>query len=47
MLESWCRAGTVEARLAKRARTILPAADGMTNWGIGEIVDLHYNQVGM
>jgi transposase len=35
----------VEARLAKRARIVLLAADGMSNRAIGEMVDLHYNQV--
>jgi transposase len=44
-LESWCRAGTVEARFAKRARIVLLAADGVSNREIGEVVDLHYNQV--
>ncbi len=39
------RAGTVEARVAKRARMVLLAADGMSNRAIGETVDLHYNQV--
>ena len=47
ILESWTRAGTVEARVAKRARIVLLAADGRTNREIGEMVDLHYNQVGM
>jgi transposase len=45
VLESWCRAGTVEARFAKRARIVLLAADGRSNRDIGEIVDMHYNQV--
>jgi transposase len=45
VLESWCRAGTVEARFAKRARIVLLAADGVSNREIGEVVDLHYNQV--
>jgi transposase len=44
-LESWCRAGTVEARFAKRARIVLLAGDGVSNREIGEIVDMHYNQV--
>jgi len=39
------RAGTVEARTAKRARIVLMAADGMSNRDIGEAVGLHYNQV--
>jgi transposase len=47
ILESWTRAGTVEARMAKRARIVLLAADGMSNREIGEVVDLHYNQVGL
>jgi transposase len=47
VLESWTRAATVEARVAKRARIVLLAADGMSNRDIGELVDLHYNQVGM
>lgn len=46
-LEAWTRAGTVEARTAKRARIVLLAADGMTNRDIAALVDLHYNQVGM
>jgi transposase len=46
VLESWTRAATVEARVAKRARIVLLAADGMSNRDIGELVDLHYNQVG-
>lgn len=41
------RAGTVEARMAKRARIILLAADGRSNRDIAALVDLHYNQVGM
>jgi transposase len=47
ILESWCRAGTVEARTAKRARIVLMAADGCSNREIGVVVDLHYNQVGL
>ncbi len=47
VLESWTRAGTVEARMARRARILLLAADGMTNRDIAALVDLHYNQVGM
>src|SRR6185437_16941975 len=47
ILESWTRAGTVEARIAKRARIVLMAAHGHTNREIGEVVDLHYNQVGL
>jgi transposase len=33
--------------MAKRARIILLAADGWSNRDIGEVVDLHYNQVGI
>jgi transposase len=47
ILESWCRAGTVEARVAKRARIVLLAAEGRSNRDIGVLVDLHYNQVGV
>ena len=47
ILGSWMRAGTVEARVAKRARIVLMAAEGYTNRQIGEVVGLHYNQVGM
>ena len=47
ILESWTRAGTVEARVAKRARIVLLAAQGRSNRDIGVLVDLHYNQVGM
>jgi transposase len=47
VLESWTRAATVEARVAKRARIVLLAADGTSNRDIAERVDLHYNQVGM
>src|ERR1700730_11341623 len=45
VLESWCRAATIEARTAKRARIVLMAAEGRSNREIGEIVDMHYNQV--
>jgi len=45
VLESWTRAGTIEARLAKRAKIVLAAADGMSNRDIGEMVEMHYNQV--
>jgi transposase len=41
------RAGTVEARMAKRARIVLLAADGVSNRDIAALVDLHYNQVGL
>jgi transposase len=47
VLETWTRAGTVEARVAKRARIILLAADGVSNRDIASLVDLHYNQVGL
>src|SRR5215210_7068009 len=47
VLESWMRSGTVEARMAKRARIVLLAADGVSNREIGVLVDLHYNQVGL
>ncbi len=47
VLESWTRAGTIEARVAKRARIILMAAEGCSNRDIGLVVDLHYNQVGI
>jgi transposase len=47
ILESWTRSGTVEARIAKRARIVLMAAEGVSNRDIGEAVDLHYNQVGL
>jgi transposase len=47
VLESWTRSGTVEARMAKRARIVLLAADGFSNRKIGELVDLHFNQVGV
>src|ERR1700688_4604316 len=45
VLESWTRAATVEARIAKRSRVVLLAADGMSNREIGQTVDMHYNQV--
>jgi transposase len=47
ILEAWSRAGTVEARVAKRARIVLLASEGCSNRDIGEVVDLHYNQVGV
>jgi transposase len=47
ILEAWTRAGTVEARTAKRARIVLLAADGRPNREIAEVVDMHYNQVGI
>jgi hypothetical protein len=45
VLESWTRAGTIEARVARRARIVLLAADGWSNRDIGATVDMHYNQV--
>jgi transposase len=45
VLESWTRAGTIEARVARRARIVLLAADGLSNRDIGAMVDMHYNQV--
>jgi transposase len=47
ILECWTRAGTLEARMAKRARIMLMAAEGRSNREIGILVDLHYNQVGI
>ncbi len=47
VLESWVRSGTVEARVSKRARIVLLAAEGVSNREIGTLVDLHYNQVGL
>ena len=47
ILESWTRAGTIEARIAKRARIIVLASEGYSNREISSIVDLHYNQVGI
>jgi transposase len=41
------RSNTIEVRAAKRARMILLMADGESNRTIGELVDLHYNQVGI
>jgi len=46
-LEARVRAKTVEARVAQRARIILLAADGEPNRAIAELVDMHYNQVGL
>jgi transposase len=46
-LEARVRSNTIEARAAKRARMILLMADGESNRAIGELVDLHYNQVGI
>jgi transposase len=47
ILESWTRSGTIEARLAQRARIMLMAAEGASNREIADIVGLHYNQVGL
>ncbi len=33
--------------MAKRARIVLLAAEGTTNRDIAELVDMHYNQVGL
>jgi transposase len=41
------RSGTVEARLVKRARIVLLAAEGTSNRDIADVVGLHYNQVGL
>ncbi len=41
------RSRTVEARAAQRARLILLAADGQSNRDTGEIIGMHYNQVGI
>ena len=46
-LEARVRSNTIEVRAAKRARMILLMADGESNRTIGELVDLHYNQVGI
>ncbi|MGH9224884.1 MAG: IS630 family transposase, partial [Acidimicrobiales bacterium] len=46
-LERRVRSNTVEARSAQRARIVLLAADGMSNRAIGELVGMHYNQVGV
>jgi transposase len=46
-LEALMRANTVEARIAQRARIVLLAADGEPNRAIAELVDMHYNQVGL
>lgn len=37
--------GTVEARVAQRARLVLMAAEGASNREIGETIGMHYNQV--
>lgn len=46
-LEARVRSNTVEARVAQRARIVLLAAAGEANRAIGEIVGMHYNQVGL
>lgn len=46
-LERRVRSNTVEARVGQRARIVVLAADGMSNRDIGELVDMHYNQVGV
>jgi len=46
-LERRVRSKTVEARVAQRARIILLAADGASNRKIGELVGMHFNQVGV
>ena len=45
-LERRVRSSTVEARVARRARIVLLAAEGLSNRKIGELVGMHYNQVG-
>ena len=46
-LTRWARSGTIEARLARRARIVLLAADGLSNRDIADMVGLNPNQVGM
>ena len=46
-LESWVRSRTIDARYAQRARIVLLAADGESNRAIGDVVGMHYNQVGV
>jgi transposase len=46
-LERRVRSNTVQARVAQRARIILLAADGVSNRKIGELVGMHFNQVGV
>lgn len=46
-LERRVRARRSETRDAQRARIILLAADGRSNRAIGEVVGMHYNQVGV
>lgn len=47
VLEERVRSRTVPARDGQRARIVLLAADGRSNRDIGELVGLHYNQVGL
>jgi len=47
ILESWTRSGTIEARVAERARLVLMAADGVANRDIADVIGMHYNQVGV
>ena len=46
-LERRVRSKTIEARVVQRARIILLAADGVSNRKIGELVGMHFNQVGI
>src|ERR1700734_518898 len=46
-LDAILRSGTVEARIAQRARIIVLAADGWSNRNIACTVGMHYNQVGI
>jgi len=46
-LERRVRSNTVEARVAKRARIVLLAAEGVSNRLIAERVGMHFNQVGV
>jgi len=46
-LERRVRSNTVQARVAQRARIVLLAADGVSNRKIGELVGMHFNQVGI
>lgn len=45
VLERRVCSGTVEARVAQRARLVLMAAEGASNREIGETIGMHYNQV--
>ena len=47
VLVGWTRPQTIEARLARRARIVLLAAEGVSNREIAEVVGLHANYVGM